>query len=498
MIDTAHENLHLQSESSDLSAENSRLRSELAVVQQRLAQLEQKLSFQPQSGLPTHFRLELEIEEFLERFGRTHEDSDISRQGFTVLILQLGPTYSMVRKTLRASISEWILYQTGCRIADFLAEGDRVFHTREEEFVLLLPEKKGNTLKSFLQSLHASLAAPHGFTGFSVSVQVTSGASYYPDHGLNRSDLLHHADLAAGAARDRRKPFVLFRPSIRDTVVERMELQNSILKAIEAPALHQLGEQFCLLYQPKLFVSSIQGSELKISKIETEALMRWNHPKKGLVSPAQFIPIAEESGLIEPLGKWLVYACAGLVTEWTKAGRGAIGLSVNLSPRQFRSNSILQTFETVLSAAGVPPHWLTIELTETSLFEDIESTARILERFAALGLRVSVDDFGSGYSSLSHLHRFPLDEIKVDRLFVEHIRTNKNDRIIVGSLVKMAADLGFDLIAEGVEDSDSLQILYDTGCRGFQGFLLSEPLTEQKFLKFYDDIVANGMVMQLP
>lgn len=499
-IDTAHENLHLQSESGDLNTENARLRSELAAVQQRLAQLEQKLSFQPQSGLPTHFRLELEIEEFLERFARLQDGSngDNKLQSFTVLILQLGPTYSMVRKTLRASISEWILYQTGCRIAALLSDRDRVFHTREDEFVLLLPEKKGSKLKSFLQSLHASLAAPHGFTGFSVSVPITSGASYYPDHGRSRSELLHHADLAVGAAKELRKPFVLFRPSIRDTVIERMELQNSILKAIEAPALHQLGEQFCLLYQPKLFISSIHEGKLEISRIEAEALMRWNHPTKGLVSPTQFIPIAEESGLIEPLGKWLVYACAGLVNDWAKTGHRDIGLSVNLSPRQFRSSSILQTFESVLASAGTGSNRLTVELTETSLFEDIESTTRILERFAALGLRVSVDDFGSGYSSLSHLHRFPLDEIKVDRLFVEHIRTNKHDRVIVRSLVNMAADLGFDLIAEGVEDSDSLQILYDMGCRGFQGFLLSEPLSEAEFLRFHDDIVANGMVMQLP
>ncbi|MFN2311387.1 MAG: EAL domain-containing protein [Spirochaetia bacterium] len=498
MIDTGHENLHLQSESGDLSSENTKLRSELAAAQQRLAQLEQKLSFQPQSGLPTHFRLELELEEFVERFGRRQDDGSANLPGFTVLILQLGSTYGMVRKTLRASISEWILYQTGCRIAAFLSGRDRVFHTREDEFVLLLPGKKGSHLKEFLQKLHTSLAVPHGFTGFSVSVGVTSGASYFPEHGLNRSDLLHHADLAAGAAKDRHKPFVLFRQSIREIAVERMELQNSILKAIEAPALHQLGEQFRLLYQPKLVVSSFDEGKLHISKIGAEALMRWNHPSKGLISPAQFIPIAEESGLIEPLGKWLVYTCASLLEAWTTTGYGDIGLSVNLSPRQFRSSSILQTFESALSSSGSGLNRLTVELTETSLFEDIESTTRILERFAALGLRISVDDFGSGYSSLSHLHRFPLDEIKVDRLFVEHIRTNKHDRVIVGSLVHMAKDLGFDLIVEGVEDAESLAILYDMGCRGYQGFVLSEALSEEEFLRFHDDIVANDMVVQLP
>ncbi|TVR86207.1 MAG: GGDEF domain-containing protein [Spirochaetaceae bacterium] len=468
------------------------------IAQQRLAQLEQKLSFQPQSGLPTHFRLELELEEFVQRFSRRQEPGSNDLQGFTVLILQLGPTYGMVRKTLRASISEWILYQTGCRIAAFLSDRDRVFHTREDEFVLLLPGKKGSSLQELLQSLHASLAVPHSFTGFSVSVSVTSGASYFPEHGLNRSELMHHADLAAGAAKDRHKPFVLFRQSIRETAVERMELQNSILKAIEAPALHQLGEQFRLLYQPKLFVSSLHEGRLHISRIEAEALMRWNHPTKGLIPPSQFIPIAEESGLIEPLGKWLLYACAGLLEGWSETGHGDIGLSVNLSPRQFRSSSILHTFENALSSSGTILNRLTVELTETSLFEDIESTTRILERFAAVGLRISVDDFGSGYSSLSHLHRFPLDEIKVDRLFVEHIRTNKQDRVIVGSLVHMAKDLGFDLIVEGVEDAESLQILYDMGCRGFQGFVFSEALSEDEFLSFHDTIVANDMFMQLP
>ena len=209
-------------------------------------------------------------------------------------------------------------------------------------------------------------------------------------------------------------------------------------------------------------------------------------------------PLAEETGLIEPLGKWLVYQCVRRLSSWHKSGRGDIGLSVNLSPRQFRSGAVEETLAGLISSSKIPERALTVELTETCLFEDAEATTRILQRFAAMGVRVSVDDFGTGYSSLSHLHRFPLDEIKIDRLFVENLHLNHQDRSIVRSLVGIAQDLGLDLIAEGVERADALRHLYRMGCRGFQGFLLSEPLSDEELLKFRDRIVRDGMTFRIP
>ena len=301
-----------------------------------------------------------------------------------------------------------------------------------------------------------------------------------------------------GSAGERKKSFVLFRPSLLQTVVERVELQNSIVRAIEAPAIRHLGEQFRLLFQPKLIVAGIEGNILKVERIEAEALIRWEHPTKGPIPPSTFIPLAEETGLIEPLGKWLVYQCVRRLSSWEKHGRGDIGLSINLSPRQFQSGAVEETLSSLITTSEIPERLLTVELTETSLFENAEATAKILQRFKAMGVRVSVDDFGTGYSSLSHLHRFPLDEIKIDRLFVENLHENRQDRTIIRSLVCIAQDLGLDLIAEGVERPDALKQLYRMGCRGFQGFLLSRPLSDEELLKFRDRIVRDGMTFRLP
>ncbi len=471
-----------------LRTENERLRRENVALEHRLSAIEKKISYHPLTGLPSHFRLELEIEDLIDECRRREP-----RGCFTILIIQLGENYSTVRKTLKVSVSEWILYQTGCRISGFLRENDKVFHTRENEFVLLLPGLKGEALASFLRGILPRLAEPHIFAGFSVTIGVSTGAAYWPEHGDDRSRLMHHADVASGVAAEQKKAFVLFRPALLQLAVEKIELQNSIIKAIEASAMERIGEQFFLSFQPKLFVRAIEGQTLVVDRIEAEALIRWRHPEKGLLMPATFIPLAEETGLILPLGKWLLYQCARRLAGWAKSGLERVGLSVNLSARQFRSEDTATVLESVLARTGARPDLLTIELTETSLFEDTTSAASTLERFAALGVRVSVDDFGTGYSSLSHLHRFPLDEIKIDRLFVENLTTNHQDRIIVRSLVSIAKGLDLELVAEGVEDPKALDMLFEMGCRGFQGYLIAKPLLIDDFTAFAEKIIKADM-----
>jgi len=470
------------------ASEFDRLRAENERLARKVQELERRLSYQPQSGLPTRFRLELELEELIDALEREGDGA-----GFSLLIVQLGDGYTIVRKTLKSSVSEWILYQTGCRITSLLRPADKVFHTRENEFVLVLPGIKGQGLFAFLRSLAARLGEPHIFSGLNVGIKAATGAAYWPEHGRDRSAVLHHADIAAGAASESRKPFVLFRPDLLRKVVEKVELQNSIIRAIESPALERIGDQFVMYYQPKLIASTLEGRILHIERVEAEALIRWRHPQKGMLGPSTFIPLAEETGLILPLGKWLVYQCVRRLVAWEREGKTPIGLSVNLSARQFHSEDAVDVLASALAASGLGPGKLTVELTETSIFEDPEDTARSLERFAALGIRVSVDDFGTGYSSLSHLHRFPIDEIKIDRLFIEHLDDNRQDRIIVRSLVEIAKGLGLSLIAEGVEKPEAVNLLWDMGCRGFQGFLFAKPLPVEKFVAFYDELVANDM-----
>ena len=474
----------------------TRLRSENSKLANRVAELERMISIQPQTGLPTHFRLELELDETIENH-RIRGD----REGFSVLILQLGDNYVAIRKTLKSSISEWILYETGCRIQSLLESDDSLFHTHENEFVLILPKRKGKPLEDFLRKLLSLLDEPHIFSGFNIAIRVAAGASYWPEHGEERSDILHRADIATGTAVEERKNFVLFKPELLERAVEKVELQNSIIKALESAGIGKLGEQFTLYYQPKIFLSSVSADFAGIERIEAEALIRWRHPVKGFLGPNTFIPLAEETGLILPLGKWLIYQCARQLAAWDaeKALDLAIelNLSVNLSARQFRSQDAADIIASALSATGLPGNRLTVELTETSLFEDLEATKKTLERFSGLGVRISVDDFGTGYSSLSHLHRFPLDEIKIDRLFIENLATSHQDQIIVKSLVSIAKGLGLTLVAEGVERPEALSMLWDMGCKGFQGFLISKPLPADDFVAFCRKIKADGMRMRL-
>jgi EAL domain-containing protein (putative c-di-GMP-specific phosphodiesterase class I) len=283
--------------------------------------------------------------------------------------------------------------------------------------------------------------------------------------------------------------------------VEKVELQNSIVRALETAGIDGLDDQFTMYYQPKLILSSVGESFIGVEKIEAEALIRWRHPQKGFLGPNTFIPLAEETGLILPLGKWLIYQCVRRLAAWDAEGKGgldiSLNLSVNLSARQFRSQDAADIIASALASTGIAGNRLTVELTETSLFEDPEATKMTLERFSALGVKISVDDFGTGYSSLSHLHRFPLDEIKIDRLFIENLDTNHQDRIIVSSLVSIAKGLGLTLVAEGVEKPEALKILWDMGCSGFQGFLISKPLPVEGFIAFCDKVKADGMRIRI-
>jgi len=235
-----------------------------------------------------------------------------------------------------------------------------------------------------------------------------------------------------------------------------------------------------------------------VERIEAEALIRWNHPQKGLIMPSTFIPLAEETGLIIPLGKWLIYQCMQKLSAWEAAGKSGIGISINLSAQQFRSSDSAQVLKSAIASSGIDPDRITIEITETSLFEDTTTADVILERFETLGVRISVDDFGTGFSSLSHLHRFPLDEIKIDRLFIENLDQNRKDRIIVESLVSIAKGLGLSLVAEGVEKTEALEILWELGCRTFQGYLIAKPLTPEAFIEFRDRIIADDNRFRCP
>ncbi|HUX36555.1 MAG TPA: GGDEF domain-containing phosphodiesterase [Rectinemataceae bacterium] len=474
-------------ENSELISEIEELRNQNDLQRKKIADLERRMAIQPQTGLPTRYRLEIELDELIEGLSQKRD-----RRGFTLLILQLGDDYANLRKTLKTSVSEWILYQTGTRISSMLRPGDLLFHTHENEFVVALLGLKGAELSAFLRVFLVRLGEPHIFAGLNISLKTSAGAAYWPEHGSSRTQLLQSADIAAGASRDRHRSFTLYSPSLLSQAVQKVELQNAITKAIES-----IDNQFFLLYQPKIIASSLVGNRLHVSSVEAEVLIRWRHPEKGIMSPEDFIPLAEETGLIMPLGKWLIYQSTRKLVSTRAAAHICSGMSINLSARQFHSDDAATVLAMALSRSGAAPRDLTIELTETGLFDEPSTAARALGRFKDIGVRISMDDFGTGYSSLSHLHSFPLHEIKIDKQFVERLDSSSNDRVIVSSLVSIAKGMNLDLIAEGVETPEAVKVLWEMGCTGFQGFLFARPLDEGDFIEFCNRIERAGMIWDL-
>jgi len=463
----------LKSSIQEISALADRLES-------RVAFLENKLAIHSKSGLPSHYRMESDLQEFFDE-----RNSGSDRSPFTLVIVQLEDSYTSIRKTFPNSVNDWILFQIGSRITDLLPPGDRVFHTMDTEFILIIQNLRGTALKTFLKMLFDVIEETHVFSGFNLKVTARGGASFYPEHGTAKTDLLHHADLALGVSGQTKKRFQLFHPELLQEIVDRADLQHGILKGLESPVSEGLGQQFQMHFQPKLFLEHVASGIYRVTAVQAEALIRWTHPQRGVIPPSSFIPLAEETGLILPLGKWTLYQVADTLDRWSTGPLQGVGISLNLSARQFRSESILEILTLLHQSGRINPGRWTLELTETSVFENPERAVEIMEQLKALGIKLSVDDFGTGYSSLSLLHRFPLDEIKIDRLFVEDIPNNPHDQSIVRSLVALAKEMNLTLMAEGVESVEILENLYDTGCRGFQGWLLAKALTAQDFEVFH-------------
>ncbi len=482
--------LILQEELKILREKNNQLQQQLENSQQRHREIEQRLALHPISGLPTHYMMESQIQEILS------DAEKASFQGYAFILIQLGPAYDMVKRTMKSSVAEWVLYQLSQRLNLLLSSNDYIFHTRENEFLLLRHYEEESVLTSFLNLIQHQVSEPHIFSGFNLTLESWIGVSLYPQHGVDRSALLHGADIALGHCQELKAPFVLFDVSLEKRVLEKMELQNAIIKAIEAPALKAIGHQFELYFQPKLTVQR-QGSSWTVKGIQAEVLLRWNHPSKGQIQPSQFIPIAEETGLIMPIGKWSLYQVVQQLKDWDATTFQEVHLAFNVSARQFRSQDLVEIFQKTMKKHKEVVKKLTLEVTETSLFEDPLEAEKILKAFKNFGLKISVDDFGTGFSSLSHLHKFTLDEIKIDQSFVRGLPENPQDLAIVRSLISIANELNLHIVAEGVETLPQLEELADLGCQTVQGYLISRPLTRTGFENFVHRLQQNGRCLEL-
>jgi diguanylate cyclase (GGDEF)-like protein len=352
------------------------------------------------------------------------------------------------------------------RLEGAVRESDTVARLGGDEFTVMLegqhrPEFAGIVAQKLLDAL----AVPYRIGGREIFMTASIGIVVYPLDGDVVDDLVRDADTAMYAAKQAgRNNFQFFTPQLRAQTTERLRLIDSLRKALAT------GDQLYLAYQPKFALSDK-------TLVGVEALLRWHHPEYGLVPPSRFIPLAEETDLIIPLGRWVIEQACEQAARWRDGGFFGLPVAVNVSSRQFHYGDLVQTVEAALLRFGLDPGLVELELTEGTLIEDVELARRTLERLREIGVRVSVDDFGTGYSSLSYLMQFPIDALKIDRSFVDGITDGPDGAAISTAIIRMGHSLGMEVIAEGVETAGQLELLRGLDCDVAQGFLLGRPGT---------------------
>lgn len=420
------------------------------------------------TGLPNR-RMFTEFLENAVALARRHE------QTLALLFVDVDD-FKRVNDSLGHHVGDQLLREVADRFVSTVRSYDHVCRSEPEntgevvarlggdEFVILLPDlEKPLDAAVVARRLLDALITPIAIEGHELQVNSSIGITTYPEDSETVSGLIKNADIAMYHAKEQGKNhYQFYKESMNTALVERMSLESSLKNAIASGEL-------LLFYQPQ--VDAVTGTI-----VGTEALLRWNNPELGMVSPGAFIPLAEETGLIVPIGEWVLHQACRQNKAWQEAGLPPVSVSVNISGRQFSRSQLEKTVTQAVSGTGLEPRYLDIEITETSLMEAPEDATRILTALKALGVRISMDDFGTGYSSLSSLKKLPIDCLKIDQSFVRDIVTDKDDATIVSTIIAMSTSLQLSVIAEGVEYVDQLKFLRERGCQLIQGYLFSKPV----------------------
>jgi diguanylate cyclase (GGDEF)-like protein len=396
----------------------------------------------------------------MDRLDREIAHAERDGHRFAVLLLDLD-RFKLINDTLGHGAGDQLLVAMARRLSGAVREVDTVARTGGDEFLVLIADTRDQSdLSALAAQIGKALGEPLHIKGTEVHTTASIGISVYPADGTNADALVAHADEAMYYAKQRgRNAFQFFNLTMSVFSHERLDLENDLRRAIPM-------KQLLVYYQPKSDVATGRISSV-------EALLRWRHPTRGLVSPSEFIPLAEESGLILSIGEWVLREACRQASNWQRAGLPFIRIAVNVSPVQFRQSSFLQAVRTALLDFDLEPQYLEIELTETTVMDNAESSVAILEELSRMGVVVSIDDFGTGYSSMSYLRRFPIDKLKIDRSFISELTTNAADASIVQAIISLAHSLRLKVVAEGVETADQLQLLRELGCDQYQGFFRS-------------------------
>ncbi|MDB5761988.1 MAG: hypothetical protein JWQ21_983 [Herminiimonas sp.] len=432
----------------------------------------------PLTGLPNRVLLNDRMQHAIDQARRRQ-----SRVG--ILLMDLN-RFKVINDSLGHNKGDILLCTIADRLKGAMREVDTVARLGGDEFVVLLENlNAADDLSLVAQNLLALVAQPVVLDNESITVSTSIGASIYPQDGNDTATLLKNADLAMYDAKESGSSvFRPYSPEMNTRAVGRLARENGLRQALERGEL-------VLHYQPRLDIG-------KNRIVGIEALVRWDHPEKGLIFPVNFIPLAEEIGVIDAIGKWVLLEACRQLKAWQDAGLLSVNVSVNVSAVQLRSDTICSTISHALAATGLDPGFLDLEITESSLMQNIDDTQEKLLDIRRLGVSLSIDDFGTGYSSLSYLKRLPIDTLKIDKSFIREVVQNSDDSAIVTATIAMAHSMNLKVVAEGVTTFDQMRFLESCGCDEIQGYLLCQPLPESDAESFLKTSQSRGIYFSRP
>ncbi len=425
---------------------------------------------------------------FLENLDKSIEQKAYGEDGIIAVLSVDIDHFKDINDSLGHEVGDRLLEVVGARLVKALPAEAVVARLSADEFAMMMPMAPEADISVLADRVFATMQDPVEIMQESFLTRVSVGVSRYPQDGDTAREILKNADIALNRAKNEGRGTAReYSQDFSDIVKERAQMVRDLRKALDE-------KQLQLFYHPQF---DIRTGEI----VGAEALLRWIRPASGpdggsqFISPAEFIPAAEQSGLIVPIGEWVLHHACARAKAWRDAGVPPLRMAVNISGVQFHRVDIVRLVEDVLGKTKLPPEWLELELTESIFIEDAQSAIDIMDQLHQLGVQLAVDDFGTGYSSLSYLRQFPIDRLKIDQSFVRASLMNLNDRMIIRAIVNLGHSLNLKIIAEGVEMKDHEDLLKEEGCDEVQGFKYSKPLPEDKFLEFvetYNENLANS------
>ena len=438
--------------------------SDVSRLKQSQAKLEYLAKHDALTDLPNRLLLTERLEQAIRHCQRRE-------QGFALIFLDLDH-FKHINDSFGHPAGDQLLHEVARRVVGSVRQDDTVARVGGDEFVVLLenladPHKVANLACQLIRDLNAPLVLEQR----DIRITASLGICTYPTDGADASTLMRNADAAMYRAKDRgRNTYEFYTEELTRNAFERVLLENNLRQALEQ-------DQLSLLYQPQVALPT--GRTCGV-----EALLRWWHPELGPISPVRFIPLAEECGLIFPIGQWVLRMACRQASEWLSQGLAFGRIAVNVAGPQIQRGGLADSLATILKETGLPADRLELEITESFIMQEAESAINELNALRALGVQLAIDDFGTGYSSLSYLKRLPIDKLKIDKSFIQDIPTDSNDAAITSAILAMAHNLDLAVIAEGVETAAQAEFLHAQGCREVQGYYFAKPLAAADFAQF--------------